>query len=353
MRAAAGVETRVDAWPGSASEDFARQADCTGPSGRHAFPSGRAAIVACLERLGLTPETVVATPECVTPCVAVAVRQVAQPMPLRAALSGMPARHAQRFSRGLLDRPGLPGRQGQPGAAIIYEQWGWPLPADARDAIDDWLADVPIVVDRVDSADFFHAPADFGTFEVLSLSKVLGTAAGGIARAVRETRYLPFDPAPAPARPIDASRQLSHPAVRELFKRSQRVHPSVTTWLAANCAVRAAEAERQLRSANARTILESVLAANWPSWMARAIRAGAGPVWAPILRGRAPAIHWRTVAELESRWGIAAAVRMFNWSGNPLAPRFEPAVALPIHGGVDGAGLELEEVAASLVGSRV
>jgi len=32
--------------------------------------------------------------------------------------------------------------------------------------------------------------------------------------------------------------------------------------------------------------------------------------------------------------GVRAAVRMFNWSGNPLSPRYEPSVALPIHGGL-------------------
>jgi hypothetical protein len=332
MRAAAGVKTRVGAWPASASDAFAREAGCSGPGNLHVFPSGRAAIVACLTRLGVTRETVVATPECVTECVAIAVRQIARPVPLRDAL-GDP-------SAGLGPRDG----RGRPGAAIVYEQWGWPLPSDARHAIDDRLAGVPIIVDRVDSADFFHARRDYGAFEILSLSKVLGTAAGGLARTLPDRTYLRFDPAPdhpQPSRPIDATRQLSHPAVRELFKRSQQVHPSVTTWLAANCAIRAAEAERRARNANARTILNSSLAADWPSWMAEAIQLGAGPVWAPILRGREPAIHWQAVAELENGWRIASAVRMFNWTGNPLAPRFEPGVALPIHGGVDG-----EDVAA-------
>jgi hypothetical protein len=313
------TRTRVGAWPEGARQAFAREAECAGPRVEQAFPSGRAAIVACLKLLGIRPDSVVATPECVTDCVAVAVRQVARPVPMRSALSGA---------------------RGTPEAVILYEQWGWRMPADARQAIQEQLAGVPIIVDRVDSADFFSA-RDPGTFDVLSLSKVLGTAAGGIARHLPDGAYLRFEPSATDVRragPIHHGRQVSHPAVRELFKRSQHVHPSVIAWLEANCAVRAAETERQARNRAARLVLDSSLAANWPTWMAQAIEDGAGPVWAPILRGHDPAVHWRTVAYLADAPGITSAVRMFNWTGNPLAPRFEPCVALPIHSGVDVPG---------------
>jgi hypothetical protein len=322
------TRSRVGAWPDGARQGFAREAGCAGPRAEQAFPSGRAAIVACLKLLGVGPESVVATPECVTECVAVAVRQVARPVPMRSALNS-PLR--------------------TPEAVILYEQWGWALPADARQSIQERLANVPIIVDRVDSADFFGA-RDVGTFDVLSLSKVLGIAAGGIARHQPDGAYLLFEPSAADvrrSRPIVQSRQASHPAVRELFKRSQHVHPSVITWLETNCAVRAAEAERQARNLAARLVLNSSLAATWPTWMAQAIEDGAGPVWAPILRGQGPGVHWRTVAQLADDWGITSAVRLFNWTGNPLAPRFEACVALPIHSGVDGPG----EVVASLARS--
>jgi len=29
-----------------------------------------------------------------------------------------------------------------------------------------------------------------------------------------------------------------------------------------------------------------------------------------------------------------SASRLFNWSGNPLRPDYEPSLALPVHGGV-------------------
>ena len=68
--------------------------------------------------------------------------------------------------------------------------------------------------------------------------------------------------------------------------------------------------------------------------MADAVGAGAGPVWAPVLRGVDPAVQWRAVACLARGWGLSSTVRLFNWTGDPLAPRFETCVALPIHGGV-------------------
>ena len=74
------------------------------------------------------------------------------------------------------------------------------------------------------------------------------------------------------------------------------------------------------------------------------VACGAGPVWAPVLRGRGAEVHWRTIAGLERSWGVTAAVRLFNWTGNPLSPHYEPSVALPIHSGVSG----LAEIVARL-----
>jgi hypothetical protein len=248
--------------------------------------------------------------------VADAVRSCARPVPLQAALADG-------------------GREVR--AVVLYEQWGWPLHPDAVDTLRERLAGVPVIVDRVDSADFFDSSRTFGAFEVLSLSKVLGTDAGGIARLHHDGAYLRFEPSVSRHRApsADHPRLLEHPAVRELFKQSDHVHPSVIRWLAENCAIAALEAERSARGSAARLILDSHLSAGWPVWMAQAIEAGAGPVWAPVLRGTGPEVHWRAVDRLARAWGIRAAVRMFNWSGNPLAPRFEPGVALPIHGGIE------------------
>jgi len=313
MTVAAALSKQVDAWP-EHPRSAPREPGCPGPGVEHAFPSGRAAILACLDLAAIGPDDVVATPECVTVCVANAVRRRARPVPVRAAIAG-PA---------------------GPAAAIVYEQWGWPLPEQAENAIRERLAGVPLIIDRVDSADFFSAPRLFGTFEVVSLSKVLGLDAGGLARRCSDGAFVRFAPdlskrqAPSAGHP----RLISHPAVRELYKQSEFVHPSATHWLGNNCAVAALDSERHARSTAARLILESPLAGGWPDWMAQATELGAGPVWAPVLRGRDAQVHRRAIAGLEHQLGVRAAVRMFNWSGNPLSPRYEPSVALPIHGGL-------------------
>jgi hypothetical protein len=282
----------------------------------HAFPSGRAAILACLRLAGVGPDSVVATPDCVSGCVADAVRRCARPVSLQAAVA--------HGASGL-------------GAALVYEQWGWPLTAAAQAAVGKRFAGVPVIVDRVDSADFFAAERTLGAFEVLSLSKVLGTDAGGIARNRQNRAYVRFEP-PVSARrapSADHPRLVSHPAVRELFKQSDHVHPSVLRWLADNCATTALEQERRARCTAATLILDSQLSAGWPAWMTQAIESGAGPVWAPVLRGSDPRVHWRAIATLAQAWGIGAAIRTFNWSGDPLSPRYAPCVALPIHGDVE------------------
>jgi hypothetical protein len=307
--------SQVGPWP-DRPRCVPREVGCTAPGPEHAFPSGRAAILACLRLAGIVSDTVVATPECVTGCVADAVRRLGRPVSFQAALA-YPASERR--------------------AAIVYEQWGWPLPPDAEETLRERLAGLVVVVDRVDSADFLSSSRTFGGFEVVSLSKVLGLDAGGIAREHPDSAYLRFEPAinsrPAPC--ADHPRLVSHPAVRELFKQSDHVHPSVSRWLAENCAVTAFEAECRARSKAARLIADSHLGAGWPAWMTRVIESGAGPVRAPVLRGRDPGVHWRAIATLARSWDIGAAVRMFNWSGNPLSPRYEPSVALPIHSGVE------------------
>jgi hypothetical protein len=301
-----------------------REAGCDAPGAAQGFPSGRTAIVECLRRAGVTPETVVAMPECVTDCLADAVRQCARPVPIRSAFEQC--------------------RQ-TIGAAIVYEQWGWPVPPAAESHIAHELGGLTVIVDRVDSADYFARKPAYGAFDVLSLSKVLGTPAGGIARQLADNAYLHFEfhPGTDPSARSSAGHAM-HPAVRELYKRSRRVHPAVTAWLDGNCALQAALAERLARHRATLAVLRTSLAAGWPGWMARAVEAGAGPVWAPVLRGAEPGLQWRAVAYLARSWGVGSTVRLFNWTGDPLAPCFEPCVALPIHAGVDG----LSEIVSAL-----
>ncbi|MCA1645076.1 MAG: hypothetical protein LC797_06285 [Chloroflexi bacterium] len=146
----------------------------------------------------------------------------------------------------------------------------------------------------------------------------------------------------ASALPPDA---LARGGYRELFKESrQAVHPAVLAWLQENCLVAAVESERAARQRHLEGILDSRLAAGWPGWMVHAVSQGAGPVWAPLLRGRDAVERWQAMRTLDQGRGVASASRLFNWSGNPLHPQYEPCLAVPVHGGVT----ELGEIIAAL-----
>jgi hypothetical protein len=116
------------------------------------------------------------------------------------------------------------------------------------------------------------------------------------------------------------------------------VHPAALAWLHNNCPARAAEEERAARQRNLQLILKSRLSRDWPTWMCDAIGVGAGPVWAPILRGQDAARSWWVMATLKQRFDVISGMRPFNWSGNPLRPQYELCLALPLHSGVANFG---------------
>jgi hypothetical protein len=227
-------------------------------------------------------------------------------------------------------------------AAVVYEQWGWPIAQHAWDELSDRFQGCVLIVDRVDSADVLARPARYadlpaGTMEVASLWKLLGLPGGGLARTA--SGPVAFQPRPA----SDALRRLVRQPLAELdgagyrewFKEGrQAVHPGVLAWLRDNCLENAMEAERRTRQRRVASLLASNLGAGWPSWMAAAVARGAGPVWVPLLRGGDPARLRAAMDTLGRQYGVAAAVRMFNWSGDPLHPAFEPCLALPVHGRV-------------------
>jgi hypothetical protein len=284
------------------------------------FPSGRAAIAQSLEAVDLPPNAVVAVPGRSSECLRRVVR-----------------RFGTLVDTGELEPSTL--------AAVVYEQWGWPLAGDAWPAIEMRFKGRLLLVDRVDSADFFtqgHArDLPPGSVEVLSLSKLLGIDGGGLARA--NGCLVGFEPLPESDvtrrlrnRPLAA---LSRAGYRELFKESrQAVHPAVSAWLGRNCLETAAEHERAARQHHLETLLETGLAADWPAWMVHAVRGGAGPVWAPVLRGRDARRRWNAMSTLAQGYGVVSASRLFNWSGNPFRPEYEMSLALPVHGGMTDFG---------------
>jgi len=274
----------------------------------YVFPSGRAAIAQALQALDLPDNAAIAMEPHGSDCLTRVVRRYGTPVDICEADAS---------------------------AAVVYEQWGWPLTDTASDELNERFRGRPMVLDRVDSADFFVQPR--GGVEVLSLSKLLGLDGGGLARA--NGCLVSFEPRPESdvmrrlrSRPLAT---LAGTGYRELFKESrQAVHPAALAWLHRNCLTRAVEDERSARQRHLQLILDSRLAVGWPAWMRDVIGVGAGPVWAPVLRGQDAARRWRAMSMLEQRYGVVSASRLFNWSGNPLRLDYEFCLALPVHGGV-------------------
>src|SRR5207244_3239845 len=120
----------------------------------YVFPSGRAAIAQCLDAFDLPTNGAIAMGPYGSECLTRVVRRFGTPADIGAADAC---------------------------AAVVDEQWGWPFTDAAWDELTERFGGRPILLDRVDSGDFFTRPR--GDVEVSSLSKLLGLPGGGLARA--------------------------------------------------------------------------------------------------------------------------------------------------------------------------
>src|SRR5271167_4505458 len=127
------------------------------------FPSGRQALSHALSQSGMSRAKRVACPEWSSHCVLSAVSRYATPLPMKEVL------HA-----------GLAVDD-----VLLYEQWGWPLRTDVWEHLAERFPRVPLIWDRVDSADWLvrdAPPANEVIADIVSLSKLLGFSGGGILR---------------------------------------------------------------------------------------------------------------------------------------------------------------------------
>ncbi|MBV9577957.1 MAG: hypothetical protein JO057_05135 [Chloroflexi bacterium] len=232
---------------------------------------------------------------------------------------------------------------------LVHEQWGWPLPGDALARVLGRFSDRQLVIDRVDSADFFVRRIDHpNVVEVLSLSKTLGLLGGGLART--SSRYGVFDSraiTPRTRHALDGvASRLPGKAYREFFKNSdQAIHPAVAEWALANSIVASLEQERRRRQCNVRLLQMSPLADGWPHWMHAAIATGAAPDLAPVMRGRGPDVWAKVMRLLGQEFGVASTICAFNWTGDPLDPDYEHCMLIPVHREVQHLGMVLQAIA--------
>ncbi|MBI5140159.1 MAG: hypothetical protein HZA94_01815 [Candidatus Vogelbacteria bacterium] len=287
----------------------------------HVFPSGRQALGQALFQAGLKRENRVAFPEWSSHCVISAIGRFCTPIPMTEVIK----------SNLEVD------------AVLVYEQSGWPIIESVMGQLKNRFESKVFILDMVDSAHFKikPKPKQFKSFiQVTSLSKLLGLTGGGLA--LLNGKYLTFK--------SDKSAEI----VMELFCRNGPIDRQpygphrdmlkgglfardhfLIDWLNNNGIVSAIEQERLARIANLESLLDSALSAGWPDWMKAAVKSGAGPGIAPLFRGGSVAILEKEKKQFRAKYGIETAIYHFNWSGNPLAPKYEKCLAFPVHGMVE------------------
>ncbi|MFC1631086.1 hypothetical protein ACFL2I_00865 [Candidatus Omnitrophota bacterium] len=290
---------------------------------KYVFPSGRSALSLALAEAGLSRANRVGFPEWSSHCLISAMGRYVTPVP---------------FKEVVENRIKVDG-------VLIYEQWGWPFPAATWASLLKNYNDKIIIVDKVDSADFYLRRNSVYRFksliEITSLSKMLGLSGGGLA--INGAKYLTFKPklksglTKMLAAENKANILKNDFGYREHFQNSeQALEPNVRNWIMHNDLLAAMEQERELRRDNLRILSQGPAKSAWPQWMYQALDRGAGPGIAPLFRGEKEGNLRRVAARLAGDFKIQTALYHFNWSGNPLKPVYEKCLAFPVHGMVKG-----------------
>ena len=269
------------------------------------FPSGRQALSFALKKLGMGRAKQVAIPEWSSQCVINAVGAYATPISMKDVLA-----------HGI-----------QPDAILLYEQWGWPAPKGCTELVQQKF-NCPIILDKVDSPIFDGTKG--AAAEIWSLSKALGLTGGGMAKIGGNFAEFKDDEGHISAygrlSPDESSPHASH-----ILKTDVAVVPkSVKEFVQKNGVEGPFSAEHKARRENLANMLQSH-AQGYPEWMAAAHKAGAAPGIFPLYRGKQDDFLTAEKARIAAH-GIATEIYHFNFTGDPLQPKYEKCLAFPIHG---------------------
>ena len=292
------------------------------------FPSGRQALSHALSQAGMSRVKRVACPEWSSHCLLSAVSRYATPVPMKEVLhSGLAV-----------------------DAVLIYEQWGWPLRTDVWEHLVERFPRVPLIWDRVDSADWLvqtAMPANEIVADITSLSKLLGLPGGGILRGKHGFEVYCKRPLSALTLMLmqTSGNVQDDFEGQEYFKnQGETVHPSAERWLRENSLAIALAGESAARQRNLKALQRTTLTQHWASWMKQAIADGACPGIVPLMSGAEAGAMEKALSRLETAHNITGARYHFNWSGNPLEPDYQPCLAFPVHGQV----ADIEPILAAL-----
>lgn len=283
------------------------------------FPSGRQAISHALNEIGLSRSNRIAIPEWSSHCVISAVGKITTPLP---------------FTEALTYNINVDG-------ILLYEQWGWPIQLKSITEFLKKFNNAIIILDRVDSSDIDNENRikfypETVQVDIISLSKILGLTGGGLAKL--NGNYLSFR---SDLNDDKITNYIWNNEVSPAFfpkllyiqmSDINSLHPRLIQWLSNNDLSEALQTECLERRINLSLLINSSLSSNWPDWMLKAFKNGAGPGIAPLFKNAREEFLTKAQKFLLKTYGIETSIYHFNWSGNPLIPKYEKVLAFPIHG---------------------
>lgn len=294
----------IPLWRNAAPESGSAGASSGSFNASFLFPSGRQALSSVLRQLGMSRAKQVAIPEWSSQCVIAAVGAYATPISMKEVLA-----HDMK-----------------PNAILLYEQWGWPAPKGCIEKVKEKFG-CPIILDKVDSP--IITSSGGAAAEIWSLSKTLGLSGGGIAKIGGKPAEFKDDESHASAYRLLSSDESSLLTSHILKTEVAIVPKSVRDFVEKNGVEAPFEHERKARKENLSTMLQSH-AQGYPEWMA-AHKDAAAPGIFPLYRGKQDDF----LASEKSRiagLGMATEIYHFNFTGDPLQPKYEKCLAFPIHG---------------------
>ncbi|MCE0556215.1 hypothetical protein [Motilimonas sp. E26] len=265
------------------------------------FASGRQAIQQSMLDLNLTRVSRIAFPEFSSACVISCLGRIATPIPMAEVV-----RYDMKVD-----------------AILIYEQWGWPLPASVIESVKQY-SDY-IIVDAVDSPDALIRYSNVTDgYTCISLYKCLGLALGGLLsyqgklQVVKNGRTAPC--------PLTLDNVLNVDIAKSYYNNIDLIQPDIQGDL-----IQALAMESKARQKNLSRLAEIGLFQQWPLWMHKVVeyRSGA-PGIAPLFHSETAEFRMKKQLKL-AQLGIKTALYNFNFSGSPIAVDYRPCLAFPLH----------------------
>lgn len=229
-------------------------------------------------------------------------------------------------------------------AVLLYDQWGWQKPADARQEVKQTFRQSSIIWDRVDSLpESFHDLAKAGEGEagtqIFSLSKTLGVGGGGLVWLAGQGWLRRSDGADGrlvgdlnvllKSYADDLQAQLKMD--RFFRNESDCWPPNLARWLQHCHLSQAVQDEHKQRRARLEVCLEYARLPAWAQIQAADLSMPAPGVFPLPVEAADPA----RLAELNALFETDLPLYHFDYSDSYLRPEWKKVLALPLHSEIE------------------